>query len=83
MQTWQMQDAKARISELVKLAQNQEPQEITIHGKPVAVLISCKTYDRLAHGSCSLVDFMQNSPFYDLDEVSFERDQSLTREHEF
>lgn len=39
MHTWQMQEAKARMSEVVKRAQTQ-PQDITLHGKSVAVVIS-------------------------------------------
>ena len=40
MQTWQIQTAKARFSELVKQAAEDGPQEITLHGKPVAVVLS-------------------------------------------
>lgn len=47
MRTWPMQEAKARMSELVKRAQTQ-PQEITVHGKSVAVVISRETFDRLS-----------------------------------
>ena len=83
MHSWQMQEAKARISEVVKCAQNQGPQEITLHGKPVAVLISSETYDRLAHGGDSLVEFMLRSPLYGLDEIELERDRSLAREVSF
>ena len=81
MQTWQMQDAKARMSELVKSAQSQ-PQDITVHGKSVAVVVSRSTFDRLSQAQGSLVDFMQRSPLAGLDEaddVVFERDISLTR----
>ena len=38
--SWQLQDAKARLSEVVKLAQSEGPQAITVHGKPAAVLVS-------------------------------------------
>ncbi|WP_307689034.1 type II toxin-antitoxin system Phd/YefM family antitoxin [Variovorax ginsengisoli] len=82
MQTWQMQDAKARMSELVKSAQTQ-PQEITVHGKSVAVVISRGTFDRLSQAQGSLVDFMQRSPLFDADDVVFDRDMSLTRETGF
>lgn len=82
MQTWQMQEAKARMSELVKRAQAQ-PQDITLHGKSVAVVISRETFDRLSHTQDSLVDFMQRSPLRGADDVVFERDQSPTREIEF
>ena len=82
MQTWQMQEAKARMSEVVKRAQNQ-PQDITLHGKSVAVVISRETFDRLSQSQDSLVDFMRRSPLYVADDITFERDQSLTREVAF
>ena len=78
MQTWQMQDAKARMSELVKSAQSQ-PQDITVHGKSVAVVVSRSTFDRLSQAQGSLVDFMRLSPLVDADDVVLERDTSLTR----
>lgn len=82
MQTWQMQEAKARMSELVKRAQSQ-PQDITLHGKSVAVVISRETFDRLAQTQVSLVDFMRRSPLAGEDGIDFDRDQSLTRELTF
>ena len=85
MHTWQMQEAKARMSELVKRAQSQ-PQDITVHGKSVAVVISRETFDRLSQPpqiQSSLVDFMRRSPLCGADDIVFERDQSLTREVSF
>ena len=82
MQTWQMQDAKARMSELVKSAQSQ-PQDITVHGKSVAVVVSRGTFDRLSQSQGSLVDFMRRSPLFDAEDVDFERDKSPTRETGF
>ena len=55
MQTWQMQTAKARFSELMKQAADHGPQEITLHGRPVAVVISREEFDRLSGGAASLV----------------------------
>lgn len=83
MQTWQMQDAKARLSELVKCAAKDGPQNITVHGQSVAVVLSHEAFAALkgTHAAQqSLVDFMQNSPLHNLDEVVFSRDKSTTRE---
>jgi len=80
MQTWQLQSAKARFSELVKHAADDGPQEITVHGRPVAVVLSRAMYDRLSGRGMSLVDFMRQSPLYAQNELVFERDTSLTRE---
>ncbi len=81
MQKWQIQDAKARMSELVKRAQSQ-PQDITVHGKSVAVVLSREAYDRLSRTGETLVEFMQRSPWYGDDDVVIERTQTATRELE-
>ena len=82
MHTWQMQEAKARMSEVVRRAQTQ-PQDITLRGKSVAVVISRETFNRLSQAQDSLVDFMRRSPLYRADDIGFERDPSLTREVAF
>ncbi len=72
-------EAKVRMSELVKRAQTL-PQDIALHGKSVAVVISRETFDRLSQKQVSLVDFMRRSPLYGADDIVFERDGSLTCE---
>ncbi|MCC7413400.1 MAG: type II toxin-antitoxin system Phd/YefM family antitoxin, partial [Gammaproteobacteria bacterium] len=54
MDTWQLQEAKARSSELVKRAANQGPQEITLRGRPVAVVLSREDFERLTGNARSL-----------------------------
>ena len=83
MQSWQMQAAKARFSELVKHAAQQGPQDITVHGKSVAVVVSRELFDRLSGNEQSLVDFMRASPLQGRDDIEFERDRSLPREIRF
>lgn len=80
MHTWQMQEAKSRLSEVVKDAEHEGPQEITVHGRPVAVVLSRADYDRLAGTGESLVAFMRRSPLAGADDLDFPRDTSLTRE---
>jgi prevent-host-death family protein len=43
---WSVQDAKNRFSEVVEAARR-EPQTVTKHGKPAAVLLSATEYERL------------------------------------
>jgi prevent-host-death family protein len=83
MQSWQMQTAKARFSELVKHAAQEGPQEITLHGRSVAVVVSRELFDRLSGNEQSLVDFMRSSPLAGHDEITFERNRSLPREITF
>lgn len=73
MHVWQMQEAKARMSELVKRAQSEGPQDITLHGKSVAVVLSRETYDQLSRNQQSLTEFMRQSPLYGLEDILFER----------
>jgi len=64
----------------LRSAEQDGPQEITHHGRSVAVLVSRADYDRLAGTSQSLVEFMRCSPLYGEDDLVIERDRSLTRE---
>ena len=80
MRHWQIQEAKARLSEVIKDAQKEGPQEITLHGKPVAVVLSREQYEKLTGTGESLVEFMRRSPLAGDESVDFERDQNPTRE---
>ena len=80
MHAWQMQEAKARLSELVKLAESEGPQDITLHGRSVAVVLSRTTFEQLSGNQHSLADFIRQSPLYGLEDLEFERDPSPSRE---
>jgi prevent-host-death family protein len=75
-----MQEAKARLSEVVKCAESEGPQNITLHGRSVAVVVSRAMFERLSGNELSLVDFMQRSPLYGSQDIDLERNTSLTRE---
>jgi prevent-host-death family protein len=81
MSAWQLQEAKARLSEVVKKASKEGPQKITVHGEPAAVLISSEEYKRLKRPKGSFVQFMRRSPLYGL-ELDLRREQTLTRDME-
>jgi prevent-host-death family protein len=83
MQSWQLQTAKARFSEVVKQAADDGPQQITVHGRSVAVVISSDLFDRLSGNQSTLVDFMRRSPLYGQEDVVIDRDRSLAREVDF
>lgn len=78
MRRWQLQEAKARLSEVVKSSQDQGPQEITVRGRPAAVVVSKDDFERLRRGKPSLAQFLRRSPLKDV-ELALERDRSLTR----
>ena len=79
MSTWQLQAAKARLSEVIKKATKEGPQSITVRGEQTAVVISSEEYERLKHPRGSFVEFMRRSPLYRV-ELDLRRAQTLTRE---
>jgi prevent-host-death family protein len=61
---WQLQDAKARFSEVVRRAKQDGPQHVTVHGREEVVVIGADEFRRLAGSRTgrALVDAMQRSP---------------------
>ncbi len=51
MRTWQVQDAKARFSELLDTCQTEGPQIVTKRGAEAAVLVPIAEWRRLQHAS--------------------------------
>jgi prevent-host-death family protein len=45
--SWPLQDAKARLSELVRKAQEAGPQRVTIHGRDAVIVMSINEFERL------------------------------------
>jgi len=80
MRSWQIQEAKAHFSEMVRATEQGGPQAITWHGREVAVVVSSTEYERLTGAGLSLVEFMRRSPLYGADDIAFDRDASLPRE---
>ena len=79
MRTWQLQEAKARLSELIKRASREGPQTITMRGEPTAVVISINEYERLRGPKGNFVEFMRKSPIFGVD-LDLKREQTPTRE---
>jgi len=79
MHTWQLQEAKAHLSEVIRLSAQQGPQMLTVRGKEEAVLISKQEYERLIGSKPNLFDFMNQSPLKGLD-IDWNRDQSKIRD---
>jgi antitoxin Phd len=81
METWQLQDAKAHLSELVKKATLGEPQEITLRGKPAVVVLSTQQYEKFKQPRQKLVSFLRQSPLVGID-INVERDKASMRDTE-
>jgi antitoxin Phd len=79
--SWQLQTAKARFSEVFRLARNQGPQHITRQGKEAVVMISKEQYEELvgkSHQPKSLVQFFRESPLAGID-LDLERSRDEER----
>jgi prevent-host-death family protein len=63
---WQLQDAKNRLSEVVRKARSEGPQIITLHGSAAAVVVSADDYDKMARPKGKLIDFLRGSPLVGL-----------------
>ena len=63
---WQLQEAKAMLSEVIKAA-DFKPQIITVRGKETAVILSYNEYKKLIRPSQTLFEFFQNSPLRDFE----------------
>jgi prevent-host-death family protein len=60
--TWQLQEAKNSLSEVVRKARSEGPQVITLHGTAAAVVVSAQDFGRMSRPKGKLVDFFRNSP---------------------
>jgi antitoxin Phd len=71
MAIWQLQQAKAQLSEVIEQAQTAGPQFITRHGQRRAVVLSAEQYEALSGGKKpSLIEHLLNFPDVDgLDEL--------------
>jgi len=79
MTSWQLQDAKARLSEVIKSAILEGPQEVTVRGQPSAVILSIAEYEAMKKQRPDFVSFMQSSPLVG-EVINIERSHSSTRD---
>lgn len=61
---WRLQDAKARFSEVVRLAHSDGPQHVTLHGRDAVVVIDSNEFRRLKGNRTGqlLIDALRASP---------------------
>ncbi len=75
---WKLEDAKARFSEVVRRAQSEGPQHVTVRGKDSVVVISVDDLARISPppDQVPLVTFLES---LHLDGLDLERDPDLGR----
>jgi prevent-host-death family protein len=69
---WRLQDAKARLSEVVRQARERGPQRVTVHGRDAVVVVRADEFDRMRRpvSGRDIVAALAASPLADVD---FER----------
>lgn len=78
MASWQIQQAKQRFSELVKMAVDKGDQQITYRGEEIAWIISAAEYRKLKKGKKSIIDLFAHSPCKEV-ELDLKRSKDLPR----
>ncbi len=76
--TWQLQEAKNRLSEVVEQAVRHGPQIITRRGVETAIVLSYVDYRRLTLSQKKLSEFFRESPLAE-GELDLSRDRSGLR----
>jgi antitoxin Phd len=80
MATWQVQQAKTRLSEVIKRAHTEGPQTITRHGSARAVVLSIEDYSALTAHKRDFKAHLLGGPKFD--EFSVTRDPDTGRDVE-
>jgi antitoxin Phd len=78
--SWKLEDAKARFSEVVRLAQSQGPQRVTVRGRDAVVVMSVDELKRILpdeQNRRGLVPFLESLHLGGLD---LERETDLGRD---
>lgn len=77
---WKLEDAKARFSEVVRLARSEGPQRVSVRGKDAVVVMSVEELDRLMPPDpkrLPLVAFLEG---LDLDGLNLDREADSGRD---
>lgn len=81
MATWQLQQAKTRLSELIEDANTKGPQIITRHGAERAVILSIREFNALSAHKPDLRAYLLDGPRVEAFDAP--RDMDSGRELEF
>jgi prevent-host-death family protein len=65
--SWQVQEAKQRLSEVLRAVETDGPQIMTRHGREVAVVLDIAEYQRLAGPKTDLTQLLLGPPYRDDD----------------
>jgi prevent-host-death family protein len=74
--TWQLQDVKARLSEVIRRAVDEGPQHVSVRGEKTAVILSEDDYRQLTSKRPSIVDHILGGPAWPDDLVDAINDRA-------
>lgn len=80
---WKLEDAKARLSEVVRKAKQEGPQVVTVRGEEAVVVLSAEEFAGMlpaSKRSDSLVEFLESLPLAD---IALKRERDTGRDIEF
>ncbi len=77
---WKLQDAKARFSEVVRLARTEGPQRVTIRGHDAVVVIAADELDRLLPPTSDALPFVAFMESLSVDGLDLTRERDLGRD---
>ena len=82
MNSWALQDAKAKFSAVVEQARHAGPQIVTRRGEEAVVVVAASQFRELTRrrGGQDLVRFFHDSPLAELPADGFKRDADAGRE---
>jgi prevent-host-death family protein len=84
---WQIQDAKNKFSQVVKAAASGVAQWVTVHGKPMAVVVSAAEYSKLQEATRPKLSLNEAllcpGLISDEEQMVFERDRTLQSHREW
>lgn len=78
LRTWQLQEAKNRLSEVIERAHTDGPQTIARHGQPRAVLLSIEEYRSITSDKPDFRAWLLGGP--KVDDLDLERSRDTGRE---
>jgi prevent-host-death family protein len=77
---WKLEDAKARFSEVVRKAQTEGPQRVTVRGRETVAVISITDLERLLPQNRPLVPLVEFMESLGLEGLNLDRSEDRGRE---
>ena len=80
--TWKLEDAKARFSEVVRRAHRDGPQRVTVRGKAAVVIIDAESFDELVPPTPDALPFVEFMEGLGAPDIDLEREPDRGRDVE-